>query len=93
MTGVQTCALPIFKPDAIKLHTNLITDSAESIEFLKTLNIARESSPLIATQASGPETLATLWAQNIDYLQADFIGPVRAQLDFSFVPLKIVQDK
>ena len=81
------------KPDAIKLHANLINDSPEAIEFLKSLNVARESSPLIATQASGPETLATLWAQNIDYLQADFIGPVRAQLDFIFLPLKIVQDK
>ena len=81
------------KPDAIKLHANLISDSAESIEFLKTLNVARESSPLIATQAAGPETLATLWAQNIEYLQADFIGPTRAQLDFVFVPIKIAQDK
>jgi diguanylate cyclase (GGDEF)-like protein len=81
------------KPDAIKLHASLIADATDALGVLKSINSFRDRSTVIAIEASNVESLSSLWAQHLDYVQADFIGPPRAQLDFSFVPLKLAAAK
>ncbi len=89
------------KPDIVKLHTSLISDANDAAAskltpttgVLKSIASLRERSTVIAIEANNAESLPTLWAQHLDYVQADFIGPARAQLDFSFVPLKLAPIK
>jgi PleD family two-component response regulator/EAL domain-containing protein (putative c-di-GMP-specific phosphodiesterase class I) len=75
------------KPSMLKVHASLLTDAPQATEFLASLSASRELGPLIATDVAGAENLPALWAHLIDYVQADFLGAPRAQLDFSFVPV------
>jgi PleD family two-component response regulator/EAL domain-containing protein (putative c-di-GMP-specific phosphodiesterase class I) len=77
------------QPNTLKLHANLITNAQDSVEFLASLSAVRESCALIAIKAASAEALPVLWAQQIDYVQADFLGPAGSQMNFSFAPLKI----
>lgn len=76
------------KPNAVKLHSALLSQTPEGHEFVASLQAIRELCPLIAIQAKSADHLPGLWQHRLDYVQADFLGAPRAQLDFPFAPVK-----
>jgi diguanylate cyclase (GGDEF)-like protein len=74
------------KPDVIKIHSALL--QKPSADFIKLIADWRGRAMLVGTDLSSPEHLPALWSQHLDYVQADFLGEARPQLDFVFAPLK-----